>query len=33
MNEKDVLVTDAERVRKPELPKKRLLKKKLRNKP
>jgi hypothetical protein len=33
MNEKDVLVTDAERVRKLKLPKKRLLKKRPRKKP
>jgi hypothetical protein len=32
MNEKDIVVTDAERVRKPKLPKKRLLKKHARNK-
>jgi len=32
MNERDVLVADAERVRKPKLPKKRLLKKRRRNK-
>ena len=33
MNEKDMIVKDAERVRKPKLPKNRLLKKRRRNKP
>lgn len=33
MNEKNMVVPDAERVRRPKLPKKRLLKKRPRNKP
>ena len=32
MNERDMVTADAERVRKPKLPKKRLLKKRRRNK-